>query len=316
MNESQKSYLNTQHEPFFWTIGGGKGGVGKTLVGSSLAICLARLGYNVTIVDLDLGSANLHTCLGKALPPLSLSDYFMGRVKHLEQLCYPTEIYKLNFISGWNDSLTMADLPQEKLDLLSNDLKKLPADFIVLDLGAGTHEKTIELFLQGDRQVLTFTPEPTSIENAYRFLKVAFYMKLKKIEDTLNLKDIMITAMDQKNSLNIRSPADLVQFLIKERPLASDAIKKQLSEFHVDLIINQTRSLNDIELGSSVLSVCKKYFGVSIRLLGHLDFDNAVWQAVRKKRPVLLEFPNSIIAGQFLQISKNLLDYKTMKAVI
>ncbi len=46
-----------------WAVGGGKGGVGKSLLASSLAICLARTGNKVTAIDLDLGGANLHTTL-------------------------------------------------------------------------------------------------------------------------------------------------------------------------------------------------------------------------------------------------------------
>ncbi|MBA2406278.1 MAG: P-loop NTPase, partial [Bdellovibrionales bacterium] len=47
-----------------WAVGGGKGGVGKSLVSANVAICLALMGNKVVAVDLDLGGANLHTCLG------------------------------------------------------------------------------------------------------------------------------------------------------------------------------------------------------------------------------------------------------------
>src|SRR6476659_2547 len=43
-------------------VGGGKGGIGKTLVSSNMAIALAQLGHRVMLVDGDLGGANLHTC--------------------------------------------------------------------------------------------------------------------------------------------------------------------------------------------------------------------------------------------------------------
>ena len=47
-----------------WSIGGGKGGIGKSLLAASLGWQLARLGKRVVLVDADLGGANLHTCLG------------------------------------------------------------------------------------------------------------------------------------------------------------------------------------------------------------------------------------------------------------
>jgi len=47
-----------------YAVGGGKGGVGKTVLTASLGIGLASLGHQVVIVDADLGGANLHTCMG------------------------------------------------------------------------------------------------------------------------------------------------------------------------------------------------------------------------------------------------------------
>ena len=42
-------------------VGGGKGGIGKSLLSASLGIDLARRGYRVVLLDADLGGANLHT---------------------------------------------------------------------------------------------------------------------------------------------------------------------------------------------------------------------------------------------------------------
>ena len=47
-----------------WAIGGGKGGVGKSITTVMLGAMLARLGKKVLLVDADLGGSNLHTFLG------------------------------------------------------------------------------------------------------------------------------------------------------------------------------------------------------------------------------------------------------------
>src|SRR5271166_4745706 len=76
-----------------WAVGGGKGGVGKSFISSSLAICLARMGKTVTLIDLDLGGANLHTCLGQKinLKPnrRTLSDFLKGTVQNINELLEP-----------------------------------------------------------------------------------------------------------------------------------------------------------------------------------------------------------------------------------
>ena len=47
------------------------------------------------------------------------------------------------------------------------------------------------------------------------------------------------------------------------------------------------------EVGYGVRNVCKKYFGFNLDYLGHLEYDSAVWQSVRRKRPLTIEFPSS-----------------------
>ncbi|MDX1623487.1 MAG: P-loop NTPase [Gemmatimonadota bacterium] len=57
--------------PVFVAVGGGKGGVGKTFVASSLALALARPsgpGLEVVAVDLDVGGSNLNLLLGEPVP--------------------------------------------------------------------------------------------------------------------------------------------------------------------------------------------------------------------------------------------------------
>ena len=114
----QKSFLNRDSKSAtaghtvkgIWAIGGGKGGVGKSLVAANLAIGLARAGNRVCAVDLDLGCANLHTCLGVEIPQVTLSDFFSKRIHSMEEVLVPTEIKNLHLISGAQDALGVANL--------------------------------------------------------------------------------------------------------------------------------------------------------------------------------------------------------------
>ena len=49
-------------------LGGGKGGVGRTVLAANIGIYLAQMGKKVVLVDAALGGANLHTCLAMELP--------------------------------------------------------------------------------------------------------------------------------------------------------------------------------------------------------------------------------------------------------
>jgi len=311
-----KGPVKTGMPTTIWAVGGGKGGIGKSFISSSLAICLTRMGKSVTLVDLDLGSANLHTCLGLKIPQQTLSDFISGRAQNLSQVSAPTEIPGLNFISGFNDALNIADLDRDNKQRLIRALRTIQTPYVILDLGAGTSENTLDFFLAADQKIIAVTPEPTSIENAYRFMKSSFYRKLRLAESELGIQSLIETAMDSKNQLGIKSPADLIRYISETNPQAGARLNDKIADFNMQLLLNQVRTRQDIELGHSMKSVCKKYFGIESEYLGYIDHDNAVWQSLRKRRLLVIEYPYSSIVGQFLGITKNLLNPTTLRAVI
>ena len=290
-----------------WAVGGGKGGVGKSLVASSLAIAVARLGHKVIAIDLDLGGANLHTTLGVDLPKQTISDIFSHRVSHLESCVVPSGIPDLRLISGAQDPVNVTNLQtSEKIEILKN-IRELDADYVIFDLGAGTGFNTLDFFLYSDVGLIVVLPEPTSIENCYRFIKSAYYRFLTQSPFLTEIRPLVEMAMDPKNPLGIRSPADLFREVNKTSPEAGMKLKRQIERFRPKLVINQTRTQTDVDIGASVKMVCKKYFGIDMEYLGHLDYDSFVWQAVRRKRPLMLEFPNSKVVSCLEQIAQHIL---------
>ncbi len=294
-------------------VGGGKGGIGKSFISSSLAISFARIGKKVTLIDLDLGSANLHTFLGVKAPGMSLSDFVSGKVTDLNDLAIKTEIDGLKFINGFNDTLNIADLGIDPREKLKRAIQSLSTPYVILDLGAGTSENTLDFFLSADQKIVAVVPEPTSIENAYRFIKTAYYRKLKEAESNLGITKLIEAAMDNRNQLGIKSPSDLIHYITKIDPVAGARLVAKISDLHIELVLNQVRTRTDIELGNSIKSVCRKYFGIEAYFAGYIEFDNAVWQSLRKKRPLLLEHPYSNIVSQFMEITKNVINAKNIK---
>ena len=290
-----------------WAIGGGKGGVGKSLLSSSLSISLARGGNKVVAIDLDLGGANLHTALGVDLPSQTLSDFFTNRVKSLNDLLIPTSVPDLSIISGAQDAVGVANLPSKlKLNLLEK-LRDVDADYVVLDLGAGTTYNTLDFFLFSDIGIITLLPEPTSIENAYRFIKSAYYRRLRLSKNLAPIRPILEMVLDAKNSKGIKSPSDLFREVNNTNPEAALRLKEEIEKFRPKLLINQARTQTDIDIGFSVKTVCKKYFGIEMDYIGYLDYDSAVWQSVRRKRPLILEFPNSKLVASIERITQYLI---------
>lgn len=300
-----------------WAVGGGKGGVGKSLVAANLAISLARTGAKVCAIDLDLGCANLHTCLGVDIPSVTLSDFFSKREPEIGKVLVPTPVRNLFLISGAQDAIGVANLKHTQKSKLLQKLHELDVDYLIFDLGAGTAYNTLDFFLSSDVGILVLLPEPTSIENTYRFIKSAYYRKLKMADALFEIRPMLDMAMDQKNPLGIRSPADLLREATKYSPEMGTKLREEIMRFRPKLIINQARTQTDIDIGFSIKSVCKKYFGIDMEYVGYFDYDSAVWQSVRRKKPLILEFPNSKLVSNFERVVQHILQQnKAQKAEI
>lgn len=313
------SFLRGQVEPqsTIIAIGGGKGGVGKSFVSSSLAIFLAHQGHDTVLMDLDLGSANLHTCIGENGQLSGINDFLNDPKMPLENVVHPTAYPNLRFIPGAAEmNFDTANISEEQKSRLMSAIFNLNAKYIVLDLSAGTHAATLDFFLMASRRLVVFTPEPSSIENAYRFMKAAFYRRIRRFEFQLHLQELITSVMVEKARFGIRSPADLLRVVSKEDPGNGERLRKVMETLRFELILNQTRSFRDVELGPQLKSVCYKYFGIPCNLLGHVEHDNAVWQALRKRKPMLIEYPHSRLYAQLLGIARRLINDHSKKAAM
>jgi flagellar biosynthesis protein FlhG len=165
--------------PTIWAVGGGKGGVGKSLVTSSLGILLASSGKRVLIVDADFGAANLHTFFGVQGSKSSLSNFFKGEVLDFDRLIIDSGVRGLSLVCGEKDSLDVADLNDRSVLMLKAALRAAPYDYVLLDIGPGTGGSHLDLFLIAQTGIIVTSTEPTSVENSYRFLKCLFLRKMR-----------------------------------------------------------------------------------------------------------------------------------------
>jgi flagellar biosynthesis protein FlhG len=287
-------------------VGGGKGGIGKSLVSSNLGLRLSQQGQRVILIDADLGGANLHTCLGIAPPSQTLSDFINRRVSKLSQVISPTPYQRLGLISGALDFLGAANPKYTQKLRLLREISKLNVDTIIIDLGGGTGFNILDFFLIADHGILTIIPEPTSIENAYRFIKAAYYRRLKTVEMSWNLRPLVEEAMNNRNNRGLKTPADLVRYVQERDPQGGQRLRMELERFPLKLIINQVRSHEEIALGHAISDACRRYFGIPLDYLGSIPYDDAVWKSVRQRRPLLDMFPESEAALAFTGITKAL----------
>jgi flagellar biosynthesis protein FlhG len=288
-------------------VGGGKGGSGKSFIAANIGVNLSKRGQRVVMVDTDLGGANLHTLLGLPPPQATLDDFINGRVGSIREVIARTEIPNLGLVIGARDVLNAANpKAHQKLKIIRHILS-LDGDYVIVDLGAGNSFNVLDFFLISEDGILVVTPEPTSIENAYRFIKSVFYRKLRKLSLHPEARQMIEIAMDQRNRRGIRTPLDLVEALEAMDKETGQMARREVENFRPRLIVNQVRTRGDVDVGFSMKSASLRFFGINLSYLGYVAYDNEVWQSVQRKRPLVLERPYAKASRCISEIASKLL---------
>jgi flagellar biosynthesis protein FlhG len=269
-------------------IGGGKGGIGKSAIAATLAVEMARRGLRTTLVDCDFGGPNLHSLLAMSQPRVSVSDYLARRVESLAELALTTPVPGLSLIAGPSGSAQEATLLHQQRVRLMRAVSTLDAEVVVLDLGAGAHYNVVDFFLLATHGILVVTPEPTSVENAYRFLKVAFLRRIKSSGLAEELRDVALGGRGGAGA-TARTPAALVAEVTRLAPDVGEALSRLLASFRPLLVVNQVRGVQDLTLGESMSQVARRLFGVKLELLGHAHHCELLARAIRTRLPVVPE---------------------------
>lgn len=292
--------------PRIWAIGGGKGGVGKSVLAANLGVVLAKRRQQVVVVDADLGGANLHTIFGLPDPELTLSDYIDRRVPHLHDIVLSTSIPGLHLVSGAHALLDMANPKHGQKTRILRHLQELEADFVILDLGAGTGINVLDFFLVSHRGILVVVPEPTSVENAYHFIKAAFSRKLKQTEPRKRIAAALEQVAAASGGKRTKSARDLVADVMVIDPEAGAAVLAAAATFSASIIVNRATSASHDRLAAEMSMACREYYGIGVDALGTLPSDPMVARSVIDREPVAAVHPDSLFATAVRRLATKL----------
>lgn len=296
--------------PCLWAIGGGKGGVGKSVITSNLAIALANRGRRSVVIDVDLGGANLHTVLGMRRPARSLAHFFRSGAENLDEVLYETPIPNLSLVTGARELLTMeAEKKQRFLDAI----RALDVDHVFLDLSAGCATPVVDFFLAARNALLVVLPEPTSIENAYQFLKASFYRSLSHATRRPSVRYVVERVLKDERS-RPSSPRELVARVMELDRAAGRALLEQAESCSPMLVVNQIRTPEHQRVGPDIASACQDYLGVEVEYVGGLSWDEKVHHAVSRREPILQLVPSAGFSRDLERLAIRLLSEETFDA--
>jgi len=292
-------------------VGGGKGGVGKSFIMASLGMSLARQG-RVVMIDGDLGGANLHNFLGISRPASSLTDFFERKVP-LVDLVASSGIDNLGLLTGMVGTIGGESIKHAQKMKLFSQIRKLDADYILIDLGAGTHFNTIDTLLLADKMIIVITPEIVSIENMYNFLRNLYFRRLGSVLSGHGYRELVVNTWRDRDTLGIGNFRELVDCLKAISPEVKVIIEAELRDFVVNLVLNKARTNHDIITGNSVKSICIKFFGVNALYSGYVEHDELVSRSANQRTPYLTSYPASRCARAIERLTLNILSGEQVK---
>jgi flagellar biosynthesis protein FlhG len=185
-------------------------------------------------------------------------------------------------------------------------LKGLGIEFIVVDVGPGHGVFSLDVMLAADIPIAVTLPEPPAIETTYRFLRAVYRRRLRRSlgrdRFRLGLLDRAVLDMGM-----LPSPMDLVRVLVKVERALAEIAWQEAQRMRFQLVVNEARVRTDMEFGSWMSTAVNRHYGIRLDELGHIEHDDAVWLAVRRGKPLLVESPTSKAGRNLERIARRVL---------
>ena len=275
-------------------IASGKGGVGKSLLSANLGLALARRGKTVVLVDLDLGASNLHTFLGIRNRNAGIGSLYWKQERNLKAILVETGEERLWLVPGDNLMPGVANLDWQMKKRILRDLSQLPADFVLLDLGAGSSWNIVDFWLAGPGGIVLVVPEITSVLNAYSFIKsAAFRLLSRHYPDRSPERQELNAFTSEKKEGAGRSFLDFAREEAERSPERGEAAIKALSALRPCVVVNRAAQGADADVGYRLKDISAKNLGISLSFGAFLPEDPAVPASIAARKPLVASDPLS-----------------------
>lgn len=288
-------------------IASGKGGVGKSLLSANLAIALGQAGKKVVLADLDLGASNLHLALGHNVKNNSIGTYLTDK-SSFQSIIEPTEYDNVSFIAGDSQIPGLTTLKAAQKTKLLRNFHSIDADFLILDLGAGTHQIILDMFLQSPQGILVTAPTVTATLDGYLFLKNSVFRLLnttyKRGSAGHQYLEQLKTNSDAMKSIYIPK---LVDQLSVVDPVNTGLFKTRMNQFKPRLVMNMIDDPKDADRAQRIRNSCSQYLGMDLEYLGLMYRDQLQNKALSSRLPVIIYKPNCVLSQAIYRIAEKVI---------
>jgi len=294
-------------------IASGKGGVGKSLLSANLAITLGQAGKKVVLADLDLGASNLHLVIGQSSPKKGIGTFLTGE-SSFEEIIQPTEYENVSFIAGDSEIPGLSSLKIFQKNNLIKKFQSLDCDYLIIDLGAGTHLTILDLFLLSPQGIVVTAPTVTATLNGYLFLKNAvFRLMANSFKKNSPAAQYMKKLKGDSASLQRLYIPKMIEAIREIDPESAKVFSERMSQFHPRLVMNMIDEPKDADKALKIRRSCQQYLGLDVESLGVMYRDSLQDKALSSRLPVIIYKPNAVISQAIYRIAEKVLQSETLQ---
>ncbi|MDF2545858.1 MAG: hypothetical protein K0R93_756 [Anaerosolibacter sp.] len=282
VTDQEKITVINERDARVITITSGKGGVGKSNFTLNLGLALRNLGFSVTILDADLGLANIDVIIG-LIPKYSLA-HVIRKEKSIEEVMVEGP-QGIKIISGGSGLRELVNLTEEQINHLIENLKTIgrETDFILIDTGAGINHSVLSFVNATDEIIIVTTPEPTSITDAYAMIKNIVAEGVdKRIRLLINRVDNNQEGLDIYNKLNTAAQRFLNITLEQLGYLYDDTAVSKSVKAQRPFILNYPNSLVSQGIHSIASRIINEQTSEVFEVSGLKKFINKFFYGQRK----------------------------------
>lgn len=293
-------------------IASGKGGVGKSLLSANLAIALGQAGKKVILADLDLGASNLHLVIGHQAPKNGIGTYLAGQ-SSFNEIIVPSEYENVMFIPGDSEIPGLSTIKTAQKNDLIRKFQSLDADYLILDLGAGTHLTILDMFLLSPQGIIVTAPTVTATLNGYLFLKnTVFRMMYNTFKKNSKAYAYLEQLKADASSLQRLYIPKLIENIATIDPSNAALFKHRMNQFKPRLVLNMIDDPRDADKSLKIRRSCNEYLGLDLDHLGVIYRDTMQDKALASRLPLIIYKPQSILAQSIYRIAEKIIASETL----
>jgi flagellar biosynthesis protein FlhG len=296
--------------PVIIPIASGKGGVGKSFLAANLAIALAQQGNKVVAIDLDLGGSNLHFFLGMPNKYAGIGDFLKLRMAGLDELLLPTMVDKLSFLPGDGKTPFLANITWHEKQKLIRKVAQISADYLVVDLGAGSTFNIIDLYLMAPRGLLVTAPELPAVLSMLAFLKQILMRCFdRQAKGRFEIRQLINQIARQPMAEESTSVADLLAQICAIDPELGQRLEARCHELRPRIVFNMGMSLDELSVTGAIQTSLRDLLSLEADFFGFVPVSPEVRESISQRTAFMVHSPDHPVSRQIDRIAERISRY-------